>query len=51
VLSVDTAGIRETTDVVEQIGVKKTFEAVGDADFAMVVVDGSARWTKTIRRR
>jgi tRNA modification GTPase len=39
---VDTAGIRETTDVVERIGIAKTFEAVADADFILVVLDGSA---------
>jgi tRNA modification GTPase len=39
---VDTAGIRETTDVVERIGMAKTLETVADADFILVVLDGSS---------
>jgi tRNA modification GTPase len=37
----DTAGIRETNDPVESIGVRRTFEAVSDTDLALVVLDGS----------
>ncbi|HEV2494209.1 MAG TPA: tRNA uridine-5-carboxymethylaminomethyl(34) synthesis GTPase MnmE [Terriglobia bacterium] len=43
---VDTAGIRETTDEVETIGVKKTFEAVADSDLRLLVVDASEGWTE-----
>ncbi len=38
---VDTAGIRETKDVVEQIGVSRARDAAKDADLIIYVVDGS----------
>ena len=38
---VDTAGIRETEDVVEKIGVKKAVESAKDADLILYVVDSS----------
>lgn len=38
---VDTAGIRNTDDVVEQIGVSKAKDAAKDADLIIYVVDGS----------
>jgi len=38
----DTAGVRQTTDVVETIGVARTFEVVSEADLALLVVDGSS---------
>lgn len=38
---VDTAGIRDTDDVVEQIGVSKAKDAAKDADLIIYVVDGS----------
>lgn len=37
----DTAGIRETDDYVEQIGVTKALESLDDADFIIYVVDSS----------
>jgi len=37
----DTAGIRQTTDRVERLGLMRTFETVADADFALVVLDGA----------
>ena len=43
---VDTAGIRETRDEVEAIGVKKTFEAVADSDLRLLVVEASEDWTE-----
>ncbi len=38
---VDTAGIRETQDVVESIGIKKTFEKIEQAQVVIYLVDGS----------
>jgi tRNA modification GTPase len=38
----DTAGVRETTDRVESIGVSRTFETLAEADLALIVLDGSA---------
>lgn len=38
---VDTAGLRETSDVVEKIGVDKAYEAAAEADLILYVVDGS----------
>lgn len=38
---VDTAGIRETADIVEQLGVEKTRELVATADLILVLLDAS----------
>jgi len=38
---VDTAGIRKTDDLVENIGVEKSFEQIEKADFILFVLDGS----------
>ena len=35
----DTAGIRETSDPVERIGVDRAADAIGDADLVLVVID------------
>lgn len=40
-LLADTAGLRNTTDYVEQIGVQKTKEQLAQAELAVVVLDGS----------
>lgn len=37
---VDTAGLRETEDEVERIGVGRTRSAIADADVVLVVIDG-----------
>ncbi len=39
---IDTAGIRETADTVEAIGVERSKKAVEDADLVLFVCDGSA---------
>lgn len=39
---VDTAGLRETSDTVERIGVERALKAIGEADRVLLVVDGSA---------
>ena len=38
---IDTAGIRQTTDIVEQIGVKKTRENIKNADLILYIIDAS----------
>jgi tRNA modification GTPase len=41
----DTAGIREVNDKVEQIGIHKSFEALADADRILLLLDGSEELT------
>ncbi|WP_257281908.1 tRNA uridine-5-carboxymethylaminomethyl(34) synthesis GTPase MnmE [Endozoicomonas sp. ISHI1] len=38
---IDTAGLRETDDKVEQIGVERAFREIEDADRVLLMVDGS----------
>ncbi len=38
---VDTAGIRETGELVERLGIERSLEAMSDADITLVVFDGS----------
>ncbi|MCG9084123.1 tRNA uridine-5-carboxymethylaminomethyl(34) synthesis GTPase MnmE [Laribacter hongkongensis] len=37
---IDTAGLRETTDTVERIGIERTWQAVERADVVLLLVDG-----------
>jgi tRNA modification GTPase len=37
---VDTAGVRQSTDVVEALGIERTWKAMADADVTLVVFDG-----------
>ncbi|MBQ6624156.1 MAG: tRNA uridine-5-carboxymethylaminomethyl(34) synthesis GTPase MnmE [Mogibacterium sp.] len=41
IVLVDTAGIRETGDKVEKIGVERTTQAIASADMVLLVLDGS----------
>ena len=43
---VDTAGIRQALDEAESIGIRKSMEALADADLVLVVVDASQPQTK-----
>src|SRR5205823_10228638 len=39
---VDTAGIRDTRDEAEALGVQKSFEATADSDLRLLVIDASS---------
>jgi tRNA modification GTPase len=41
VLLTDTAGVRESTDKIEQLGIERTRRAIVDAELVVVVLDGS----------
>ena len=42
VILTDTAGVRETTDGIETLGIERTRRAMGDSDLILIVLDGSA---------
>lgn len=44
---IDTAGIRETSDVVEKIGVEKTKEILNEAELIILVLDNNKELTDT----
>jgi len=43
----DTAGVRESDNIIEAQGVERSYEALADADLTLVVVDGSAPLSDT----
>ena len=43
---IDTAGIRETENEIESIGIKKTKESLEKADFVIIVLDSSKELSK-----
>ena len=45
----DTAGLRETEDAVEQIGVARSRKALAETDVALLVLEGSEEMTETDR--
>jgi tRNA modification GTPase len=47
---VDTAGIRETVDVVETIGIKRSRAAIADADIVLLILDNSESLTEDDKR-
>lgn len=42
VILTDTAGLRETTDGIETLGIERTRRAMSDADLVLVVLDGAS---------
>lgn len=42
---IDTAGLRDTTDTVEKIGVERSRQTMADADLVLVLIDGSEAMT------
>lgn len=42
VILIDTAGVRDTSDVVEQIGIERTTRSIKDADLTVILIDGTA---------
>lgn len=46
VIIMDTAGIRESTDTVENIGIRKSLDTIRQADVVLFVVDGSQMLTE-----
>lgn len=47
---IDTAGIRETSDVVERIGITRSRTAIADADITLLVLDASEPLTEDDRQ-
>lgn len=47
---IDTAGLRETTDTVEVIGVERSRRAMVDSDLVIVLLDGSQKLSEEDRR-
>lgn len=47
-LLADTAGIRDTTDTVEQIGVARARKEMDEADLVLAVLDGSIPWDDAV---
>ncbi len=43
IVLIDTAGIRETEDTVERIGIDRTRKAMSDSDMVILVIDGSEK--------
>lgn len=49
VVITDTAGIRETDDAIEKIGIEKSKESFNKADLIIFIIDGSEKLEKTDR--
>lgn len=43
---IDTAGLRHSTDEAESMGIRKSYEALSDADMVLVVLDSSSQLAK-----
>ncbi|WP_267523271.1 tRNA uridine-5-carboxymethylaminomethyl(34) synthesis GTPase MnmE [Campylobacter sp. MG1] len=40
---VDTAGIRQSSDIIEEMGIKRSYEAIDKADIVLFIFDGSKK--------
>ena len=49
VVFIDTAGVRDSDDEVERLGIERTRRVIGECDHAVVVLDGSAALTREDR--
>ena len=47
---IDTAGLHDTQESIEKLGIEKTFEQVKKADFILWVLDGSQLWNDELNR-
>jgi len=45
----DTAGIRETPELIERLGIARSIEAMSDADLTLVVIDGASSRSEDAR--
>jgi tRNA modification GTPase len=43
---IDTAGLRETDDPVERIGIERAWQAIAQADYALYLIDSRKGWTE-----
>ncbi len=43
---IDTAGLRDTDDPVERIGIERAWQAIAQADYALYLVDSRKGWTE-----
>lgn len=46
---VDTAGIRQGQDVIESLGIERSYQAMADADLTLLIFDGSSELTEDDR--
>lgn len=46
----DTAGLRESADIVERLGMERTHKAIQQADLILLVADASAGWSESDER-
>ena len=46
---IDTAGIRETTETIEKIGIERTFKKISEADIVIGMLDGSKTFKDIIK--
>ncbi len=43
---IDTAGLRESSDVVEQEGIRRAWQEIQDADLVLLVIDSTRPWNR-----